>query len=84
LENLEAIQTIENFFIKKRGYIFKMPSPKKPVILLLSGGLDSIISWALLMEIYQLVVHPLVRISPESGTELKRTKRAINFSPNSS
>ena len=78
-ENLEAIQSIEKFFIKKRGYVFKMPKQKKPVILLLSGGLDSIISWALLMEIYQLTVYPLVRISPESGTDLKRTKKTIDF-----
>lgn len=27
-EDLQAIQAIEKFFIKKRGYIFKMP-PKK-------------------------------------------------------
>ncbi len=76
-EDLQAIQAIEKFFIKKRGYIFKMPPKKNPVILLFSGGLDSTITWALLMEIYQLVVYPLVRISPESGNELKRTKKVV-------
>jgi len=76
-ENFQAIESIENFFIKKRGYIFKKPSPGKPVILLLSGGLDSVITWALLMDYCQLVVYPLVRIAEESGLEYKKTKRNI-------
>jgi len=78
-ENLQAIQAIEDFFIKKRGYIFKMPKPQTPVILLLSGGLDSVISWALLMNLYQLKVYPLVRIAEESGLEYKKTRKIIKI-----
>ncbi len=77
LENLQAIQNIENFFMKKRGYIFKMPKPKTSVILLLSGGLDSTINWALLMDIYHLTVYPLVRMSPETGNESRKAKRVL-------
>jgi len=78
-ENLQAIEAIENFFIKKRGYIFKMPKPQTPVILLLSGGLDSIIAWTLLMDIYQLKVYPLVRIAQESGLDYKKAKKIIKI-----
>lgn len=78
-ENIDAIKTIEKFFIKKRNYVFKMPPPSTPVILLLSGGLDSTISWAILTKIYGLIVYPLVRISPESGNELRKTKKTLKF-----
>ncbi|MEK7119431.1 MAG: hypothetical protein AAB889_02820, partial [Patescibacteria group bacterium] len=36
-EDIGAIRTIESFFKKKRGYIFKKPKPGTPVILLVSG-----------------------------------------------
>jgi len=59
LENLSVIKNIENFFLNKRGYVFCMPKPGTPVILLISGGLDSTITWYLLMEKYRLQVYPL-------------------------
>ncbi len=59
LEDWQAVKTIENFFIKKRGYIFKMPKAHTPVILLLSGGLDSIVLWDILLRKYKLIVYPL-------------------------
>ncbi len=65
-EDTELIKNIENFFRKKRGYIFKMPKPGDKVILLVSGGLDSIIAWAILMDIYKLQVYPL-------STQIRKT-----------
>ncbi|MFA6814597.1 MAG: 7-cyano-7-deazaguanine synthase [Patescibacteria group bacterium] len=59
-ENLELIDSIEKHFIKKRGYVFRMPKPGEPVILLYSGGLDSTIAWAHLIEKYKLHVYPLI------------------------
>ena len=59
-EDLELINLIEKFFRQKRGYVFKMPKPNTPVILLLSGGIDSIILWAVLMKKYRLIVYPVV------------------------
>jgi hypothetical protein len=59
LEDIESIKAIEDFFIKKRGYVFQMPKPKSPVILLLSGGMDSIVLWDILVSKYQLNVYPV-------------------------
>lgn len=59
LEDLETIKTIENFFQLKRGFVSKMPSKGSNVIHLVSGGIDSIVSWAILMEEYGLRVHPV-------------------------
>lgn len=59
LEDTDVLLSIEKFFLKRRGYIFKIPSPKTPVILLLSGGLDTVIIWDILMKKYKLPVYPL-------------------------
>jgi len=66
LEDIEVIKTIEKFFLKKRGYIFKMPSPGENIILLLSGGADSIVLWDILMSKYKLNVYPLF-VSEKKG-----------------
>lgn len=58
LENIETIKEIETA-LKKNGGLFKMPKPGESVILLVSGGLDSIVCWHLLMEKYKLKVYPL-------------------------
>lgn len=58
-ENLKNIQAVEDFFLKTRGYVFKMPKQGTPVIVLVSGGLDSIITWAILLEKYRLKTYPL-------------------------
>ncbi len=71
LENIDSIAIIEKFFLKKRGFIFKMPKPGNSVILLLSGGIDSTITWFLLMHVFKLTVYPLVQISEDSGTGSK-------------
>lgn len=66
LEDLQTISFIEKFLIKKRGYVFKMPPPNSPVVLLYSGGLDSTIVWMYLMKVYKLIVYPLTLIRKES------------------
>ena len=58
-EEIEVIKNIESFFLKKRGYVFKMPKEGEKVILLVSGGLDSVILWGLLLDIYKLIVYPI-------------------------
>ena len=59
-ENTKLIDSIEKYFIEKRGYVFKMPKPEESVILLYSGGLDSTVAWSYLIEKYKLHVYPLV------------------------
>lgn len=59
LEDFGVIDNIESCLREKRGYVFRMPQPGSSVILLLSGGLDSIVSWGILMKEYGLKVYPL-------------------------
>ena len=59
LEDLPFIQNIEKQLLKKRGYIFKMPKPGTPVILMFSGGLDSSTICDILLRKYGLQVYPL-------------------------
>ncbi len=59
LENLPLIASIEKIFQKKRGFCIKIPPPQSPVILIVSGGLDSIIVWGYLMLVYKLEVYPV-------------------------
>lgn len=59
LEDIETIRHIEKLLLRKRGFIFRMPSPKTQVIHLVSGGIDSIVTWAMLMHEHRLVVHPI-------------------------
>lgn len=77
LENLGTVKTIEDFFLKKRNYVFKMPSPGSPVILLVSGGIESTITWGLLLEKYKLNVYPL--FLHRGMHRKKKEQRAVKF-----
>jgi hypothetical protein len=59
IEDKKLIKTIDSFFIRKRGYVVKMPKPGSSVILLVSGGMDSITAWASLMADYKVKVYPV-------------------------
>lgn len=80
LENYNVIKTIENFFLKKRGYIFKMPPPGSSVVLLVSGGIESTITWGLLLEKYELNVYPL--FLHRGMYRKKKEKKAVDFFSN--
>ncbi len=58
-ENRDVIKNIERFLNKKRGYVIRIPKPGTDIIHLVSGGLDSIVTWAILMDKYGLRVHPV-------------------------
>lgn len=77
LENLETIQHIENLFKKKRSQIIKMPPPRTPVILLLSGGLDTSIIWDILLRKYKLKVYPL--FLKRGQIRMPSEEKAVNF-----
>lgn len=58
-ENLAVINSVEQILKKQRGYVFKMPRKNTPVIMMLSGGLDSVNTVSWLIETYKLVIYPL-------------------------
>ncbi len=74
LENLSIIRQIEQIFILKRKYTIRIPKKNTPVILILSGGLDSVITWVYLMSVYELKVYPLF---------LRRGQRRVKLEENS-
>lgn len=59
LEDLKVLKQIEKILIEKRGHIFKMPKAGTPVISFMSGGLDTTVVTAMLMEEFRLQVYPL-------------------------
>jgi len=65
LENIQLIEGVERTLTNNRGYVFKMPKPKTPVILLLSGGLDSVSTWKILVKRFKLNVYPVVFQDPK-------------------
>lgn len=72
-ENLSYIYFAEKFLIKERGYVFKEPKKGSNVILLFSGGIDSTVAWATLIEVYGYKVYPVII---DRGTNL-RSKREL-------
>lgn len=58
-EDMHLIDSIESLITRARSYVFKLPKPGENVVLLLSGGLDSIITWQILMDQYKLHVFPI-------------------------
>lgn len=76
-ENVDAVDLIERYFYKKRGYIFSMPQKGESVILLVSGGLDSTITWGILLAIYKLKVYPL--FLHRGHKRWKREKKSLVF-----
>lgn len=59
LENISLITEIENKLLNKREKIIQLPPKGSSVLLILSGGLDSVIVWGYLMEIYHYQVYPI-------------------------
>jgi 7-cyano-7-deazaguanine synthase in queuosine biosynthesis len=79
-KNFEEYNTLvyfEQILKQKRGFSFKMPQSKQPVILLLSGGLDSICLWNYLMGMYRLNIYPLFFFHPDEI--YKKMKKSILF-----
>lgn len=53
------MRRFETFLIEKRGYVSQMPESNSVVVLIMSGGLDSTIAAAMLMENHNLMIFPL-------------------------
>lgn len=78
-EDKEVLKSIEDIFIQKRGGSFEMPKNGSHVILLLSGGTDSLVLWSILMGVYKLHVHPL-HIAEDGNTKSPQIKAIREFS----
>lgn len=59
LEDISVKNKIEKILKDKRGYILKWPSKLEHVIVLISGGMDSVSVISILIEKYGVIVHPL-------------------------
>lgn len=57
-EDPQLLREIEKILKNKRGWVFRMPSPGDAVLLSLSGGLDTMIVAAILMEVWKLRIYP--------------------------
>lgn len=63
-EEKKVLESLNMIFKKQRGYEFTMPKPGTPVLLVLSGGLDSTMLWFHLLHTYKLRVFPIYLTSP--------------------
>ena len=52
------IKIYEQLLKKKRGYISRIEKGS-PVVLLVSGGLDSMVTYARLLKDFELTIYPL-------------------------
>lgn len=59
-EDLKTIRAVEQLIRNRRRYIFRMPKTGGSVVLLLSGGLDSIIAWGVLLHTYRVHTYPIM------------------------
>ncbi|MBI2616843.1 7-cyano-7-deazaguanine synthase [Candidatus Gottesmanbacteria bacterium] len=76
-KNFEDNFTLKKFsdiFTRYRQTPFTMPSPNKAVILLCSGGIDSVVLWEILLRKYKLKVFPLRHTTPK-----KQEEKAFQF-----
>jgi len=72
LEDYDLLKKIEKIFIQRRGYAFRMPPPGSKVVSLMSGGLDTTVATAMLMEKYKLQVYAV-----HFNRKLKHSKKVL-------
>ena len=75
-EDSQVMKGAESILKAKRGYSFRIPPKNTPVVLIVSGGMDSIMLWFYLLAIYKLHVYPIHFTGPHSvlGEQL-----SVNF-----
>ncbi len=77
LEELMVKKKIENILQIKRGNIYQLPKKNEAVVACVSGGLDSVINLAILMEEFNLIVYPLFINRGQSNYEWE--KKSLEF-----
>ena len=74
-----VLKVIDAILLRKRGYTAKMPSRGSAVVLLLSGGLDSIALWYALMKNHHVRVYPLFLVGWRQTTRGKKSWESVQF-----
>ncbi len=82
LEDNSLRNKIEEIFIQKRGHAFKMPKPGSKVISMLSGGLDTTLVTALLLDKYKLDVYPIHYKRPYPAADAASVMRSVDYFSN--
>lgn len=59
-EDVAFIRRIEALITRQRNYVFRMPKPGGSAVLLVSGGMDSIVTWEILFRVFRLNVYPIM------------------------
>lgn len=75
INSKQRIVALEKILQQERGFVFKLPKPGEPVIAFMSGGLDTTVVIALLLDL-GLAVYPLV--VDRGLRHSSKTKTAIN------
>lgn len=78
-ENIDLLKIIESYFKKKRGYVFKTPQNGNNVVLLLSGGIDSIVAWYILLRKCHLHVYPICVVQTWKGGEVLAVRAFTSY-----
>ncbi|NLG06634.1 MAG: hypothetical protein GX559_02965 [Candidatus Pacebacteria bacterium] len=76
-EDMKILTCLDQILRSSRQKIFAMPKPKSSIIVLFSGGLDSIISTDMLLRKFKLKVFPL--FINWGQMNLKQELRAVNY-----
>ncbi len=72
-----VLSDIEDLLVKQRGYIYKQPAPGTPVVVSLSGGADSTIVMAMLLEEFDLEVYPY--FMQRSQSNITEERKSVDF-----
>ncbi len=65
-EDKKLKSSLDKILIGHRGHTFKLPEKGSPVLLIVSGGIDSIMLWFTLLRKFKLVVYPIHFIGQQS------------------
>lgn len=82
LEDNLLRKQIEKILVQKRGYVFKMPKAGSKVISLMSGGLDTTLVTALLLDKYKLEVYPIHYKRPYPAADSSSVMRSVAYFSN--
>jgi len=77
-EDDKVLSQINQIFLKKRGYFFQVPKINDSIVLIISGGLDSIAVWNILLSKYKIHVYPVHFLNP-SPRSYKGEEKSIKY-----